>query len=96
MFTYREFNSLTDFTEVLNDILKEYSKEYNEFLKIAQNDENAKFVIYEDFNRRIHAFPIPDCSDIDDFGDIFKRDRIITIIDADIQITHYRIKKAEL
>ena len=87
----KEFNSITVFTECLTDVLKYYTEEYRAFLKESEFDEWAKFIIFEDVNGRINAVTVS--ADFDEIKNICVNDKIICIIDKDLKITNYSIKK---
>lgn len=87
----KQFKSIIIFTEYLTDVLNHYTEEYREFLKESESDEWAKFVIYEDINGRINAITVS--ADIDEIMNICTNDKIVCIIDKDLKITNYNIKK---
>lgn len=89
--SYKQFNSIIAFNEFLIDVLKEYDEEYKTFLRESEYNLHVKLVIYEDVNGRIRVVIVS--ADYDEIKDICVNDKIVCIINRDLQITNYRIKK---
>lgn len=93
---HAEFSNIFSFNDCVLTTLKEYSEEYERFIK-ADKSLNPVLILYK-FKMTNNKWLIstvclmsPKQKDIEE---MFKDDKIICIINSDMQITEYKIKRA--